>query len=1084
MINETEKNEGFASLSSISRECDSNHIISQEQRSILNALPLNAMINQKSVNVGKPIEYSAGYDQSYYIERTLNMNIGDGTVKTFSKNDFGELIAKADAEKIIVISDEAGRGKSTFLTHLALKIKKLKPERWIVKINLHDHVEKFKSDEVSLLNTAEQIKEFVYSNFAFGNCVDPQISYFEKQLFMKSFDHNKVMVLLDGFDEISPFCDENVLNFIKVIYKLRTSSMCVTTRSHLRHTFERTLNTTCLELKAFTIEDQVDFLKRFWTKSFELDSRKPNENQLLKVANELTKRASRSLNDWNFSLLGVPLQVRMIAEVYKKSFWELLDDSFEDSTSLEALMEGGEQTLNVFLLFQDFVTLKTTIARSEKGDTISEDISAQETNPLTSINIVEVYQQLALKVIFNIKTEIPEHQIDLIHRYGIATVIDGNPIFIHRSFAEYFVATYIIQEMLKGSYETTALAKTVNLLNILTDDAFKVIRFFIENVLIHIDYEKCYIVNNYGRMGNFLAKSFIEANDDSTKSFMHQLINFKKFFTADFFLICLSHSDEFESVKKILWYQRRITFDPRSMLFSFTPETKFDEYSKKLGGNLLHCAVRVQVRCLVDRIWDLTVKIFGLNASEMFLKKCLTTGSEEESNVLKEAMETNDHYNFNFETNNLGQLKNYFRSGLQRVRTVKVSFYLENCVAKRLIEIAESLNLSFHERNCLVNEIQMSVTFNPQKHYIKMYLATTMIRELTPEVSIDKWFTYNPAKQNHFDTLVFYCMQLPFENRDDHILNVFENMHTLLYIDEFQYFTLRFFGRAYQCLNSDTNARKLFETFVAIINSDITLKLFLGNLERLIMKYILEAENREYRFKIEPHFMKVVTSYFNILSKGHLKLFLRSKSEKDFSLLQIITKNFSKGALHTFLKLIQDKLNNCEIREFLLQERFFKFTVRKKLTTRIDSSSTFPVFRPVPLLSVYHVNNYNFMDYFKTKQKLDEQGDSKLFLIVNFLKLNLSVDDVAMFISDSILNHHVIKNKDVLQNLLGFIEKILSEDEIKNILFITYNSNQLEYEDSQVALFFHELNIFARRHLNERNYEDLLKIRSTKLVKK
>jgi predicted NACHT family NTPase len=69
-------------------------------------------------------------------------------------------------------------------------------------------------------------------------------SHLEKELFKKNFEGNeinKVMVMVDGFDEISPKRKDSVLDMLQVLKQTSLEQLWVTTRPHLREGLEDNL---------------------------------------------------------------------------------------------------------------------------------------------------------------------------------------------------------------------------------------------------------------------------------------------------------------------------------------------------------------------------------------------------------------------------------------------------------------------------------------------------------------------------------------------------------------------------------------------------------------------------------------------------------------------------------------------------------------------------------------------------------------------------------------------------------------------------------------------------------------------------
>src|SRR5699024_6285501 len=75
-----------------------------------------------------------------------------------------------------------------------------------------------------------------------------------------------VVVLFDGFDEISPDYAEVVTQLIRALKETRVEQIWVTTRPHWREHLERELGTFAHRLKPLAQKEQTNFLTNFWQK--------------------------------------------------------------------------------------------------------------------------------------------------------------------------------------------------------------------------------------------------------------------------------------------------------------------------------------------------------------------------------------------------------------------------------------------------------------------------------------------------------------------------------------------------------------------------------------------------------------------------------------------------------------------------------------------------------------------------------------------------------------------------------------------------------------------------------------------------
>jgi ATP/maltotriose-dependent transcriptional regulator MalT len=58
---------------------------------------------------------------------------------TYTADDLDKLLEQAQHQRVMLISDTAGIGKSTILTHVSKQIKQKVPAKWVARFDLNDH---------------------------------------------------------------------------------------------------------------------------------------------------------------------------------------------------------------------------------------------------------------------------------------------------------------------------------------------------------------------------------------------------------------------------------------------------------------------------------------------------------------------------------------------------------------------------------------------------------------------------------------------------------------------------------------------------------------------------------------------------------------------------------------------------------------------------------------------------------------------------------------------------------------------------------------------------------------------------------
>ena len=120
----------------------------------------------------------------------IKKNTKNKIKRKFSEGD----VIESSIGKVMLIADVvAGTGKSTFLVSIGLKIRKKCPTSWVVRIKLN-HKSSILDSEIDFSNSVAL--EFLRDKLIVLN------GDFVKYFFNQSFKNDKVVFILDGFDEI------------------------------------------------------------------------------------------------------------------------------------------------------------------------------------------------------------------------------------------------------------------------------------------------------------------------------------------------------------------------------------------------------------------------------------------------------------------------------------------------------------------------------------------------------------------------------------------------------------------------------------------------------------------------------------------------------------------------------------------------------------------------------------------------------------------------------------------------------------------------------------------------------------------
>jgi hypothetical protein len=85
------------------------------------------------------------WQQSKGSLETLRKYIDTHSGHTYTSGDLDRLLEQPQHQRVMLISDTAGMGKSTVLTHLSKQIRQKFPTKWVVRIDLNDHTDALKA---------------------------------------------------------------------------------------------------------------------------------------------------------------------------------------------------------------------------------------------------------------------------------------------------------------------------------------------------------------------------------------------------------------------------------------------------------------------------------------------------------------------------------------------------------------------------------------------------------------------------------------------------------------------------------------------------------------------------------------------------------------------------------------------------------------------------------------------------------------------------------------------------------------------------------------------------------------------------
>jgi ankyrin repeat protein len=386
-------------------------------------------------------------------KHTLNQD----SFKIEINEEFFFKISELD-EKVFIISDEAGMGKTTFIQNIANNMFAVKIELNKCFSQLDGYIIKLKNDENFKFTKNRSFDEFLFKLNVFKIKL-------EKEILKNNLQNNenklKLVVLFDGLDEICPYYKEAILDIIDDLKRMNTK-IVVTTRPHQKNEIESHFGVISYQMNKFTYENQKTFLVNYWMGSYE---------NLEEKVDEVLKKLSLSIKDRERELTGIPIQLKLLSEIYLERF-------------------DKNDVLNLKILYDKFIEKKFyDIHYKDKRTFNLDDPEIKESTKKKFNEFLNEHEKLAFsnllikeekyrsyKEIKKLTQKYMREYIDGTKNYGIISVIiEDNVIFVHKTFEEYFCSRYLSKHLNDIEIKRLVFEK------ILFERDYKIIRLFLNH---------------------------------------------------------------------------------------------------------------------------------------------------------------------------------------------------------------------------------------------------------------------------------------------------------------------------------------------------------------------------------------------------------------------------------------------------------------------------------------------------------------------------------------------------------------------------------------------------------------------------
>lgn len=366
-------------------------------------------------------------------------------------------------KEVVIISGEPGMGKSSSIGHLFYQLQK---SYWVFAIPLKHAVFDDLCGNINFDSAAKFILKSCGKSDV--NCIQHLLSYCLKN------SRNFIYLMFDAFDEIHE--GDARQKFISLINFLKNSpaKILITTRKYRSKELENGISVFASGYEAFDYETEVlNFFKQFFYSQLCLFEGNIDVTEIDRFVPDILQSAQDIFGDTISKFIGIPIQMRMLAEVITPQ-----DSSASQQTVVDILglyQKYAEIHYNIYFKRSGFFDSQTV------KEWLSECISGK------------LYKLAAIKM-FNLdKNIIAQKDIEELNKVGLIQSDPYNDFdceFLHDSVRDYFIA-YLLKLWLESSFELFHNGWDVEqfiVSDFLLKGEFKEVRFFLncylKNVLI------------------------------------------------------------------------------------------------------------------------------------------------------------------------------------------------------------------------------------------------------------------------------------------------------------------------------------------------------------------------------------------------------------------------------------------------------------------------------------------------------------------------------------------------------------------------------------------------------------------------
>ncbi|CAL8124001.1 unnamed protein product [Orchesella dallaii] len=363
----------------------------------------------------------------------------------------------------IIISDSPGMGKSILLESIANKLIEACPSRVVKIYSVNKFVIDIKAKVAKNLEDSENHFETALRDEIIQILCDDEIgavSSFWKCLlkFLLTADEIQgiaIELMLDGLDEVVPSNFKLATKILKLICnEFKSVRLWVSTRVQHLHNLEREFCTMGYYISPFDKNDQMNCLMKIWSCESHNFVTQNDQTPLKKFARSCLENTPENYGD----IIGVPLLCKLYASVYQADAEVLMESGTEPVTPvkitsiLDLYERVVEKKLHIYIRKQ-YVDVAQMSSEQLRETTIAKSVGK---------DMAKIHMKLALNLLMPPKSVEffnstyfweDDTNIHKVLEYGILECKkprekqeQSTPFtFIHRTFAEYYVALFIVE---------------------------------------------------------------------------------------------------------------------------------------------------------------------------------------------------------------------------------------------------------------------------------------------------------------------------------------------------------------------------------------------------------------------------------------------------------------------------------------------------------------------------------------------------------------------------------------------------------------------------------------------------------------